>query len=218
MTPEQMTALLREVHMVTAPSWYAPTAGVFAALVLAAAASYFGAYLQGRGQRKAHHETLNLIERKTEEIKAEVSGGLWLRQKRWDLRAELYAELIRLIDDLNYSGRVMRDADKLARERDTRDPAFEEYRRMYGDAKGKTLAGLRKFEKARALGEIFLPHEANSALDAMRTRWKAALQKNPSPLGVVQDWTELSAITSETLKTMIEVAKRDMLREAMEQS
>ncbi len=217
MTPEQMTALLRELHTVTAPGWYALAAGAFVALVLAAAGGYFAAYLQARGQRKAHSETLNLIERKTEEIKAEVSGGLWLRQKRWDLRGELYADLIRLIDDLGYSGRVMKDADELARARDTSDPAFEEYRRIYDDARTRTLDGLRMFEKGRALGEIFLPSEATVVLDAMRNKWKTALQKHPSPLGIVQEWTDLSMITDKTLTAMIEIAKRDMLSGSMEQ-
>jgi hypothetical protein len=72
--------------------------GSFLAAVLGAwVASFFGK----RGETAAIARDLETIKRNlaqttavTEEIKADISGALWLKHKRWDVKWECYAELV----------------------------------------------------------------------------------------------------------------------------
>jgi hypothetical protein len=75
---------------------------VGAVLVVASSAlgGYWGAYAKKKGENMATHEDIgNLVEqvqavtKATEEIKSEISGGLWDRQKRWELRRDALFEL-----------------------------------------------------------------------------------------------------------------------------
>lgn len=89
---------------------------VGAVLVVASSAlgGYWGAYAKKKGENTATHEDIgNLLEqvqavtKATEEIKSEISGGLWDRQKLWELRRDTIFELTKRLGLLKDSLTVL---------------------------------------------------------------------------------------------------------------
>jgi hypothetical protein len=60
-----------------------------------------GEYLKKRAENLATREDIEDLTRKVEVIKAEISEGVWNRQKRWELKREVLLEAIKRIADLN---------------------------------------------------------------------------------------------------------------------
>ena len=69
-------------------------------VILAGVAAYLGAYLREKGKNLATREDIDRLTHTTEEIKAKISGDLWLDQNRWTFRAEIYKELLESLGDL----------------------------------------------------------------------------------------------------------------------
>jgi hypothetical protein len=66
--------------------------------------AYYGAYWKKKGEQAATHEDLeNLVKevqavtKTTEEIKSEISGGLWDRQKQWELKRDVMFEAAKTV-------------------------------------------------------------------------------------------------------------------------
>jgi hypothetical protein len=79
---------------------------VGAVLVVASSAigGYWGAYAKKKGENTATREDIGAlvdqvkaVTKATEEIKTEISGGLWDRQKRWEIKREVLFELVRRV-------------------------------------------------------------------------------------------------------------------------
>src|SRR5579862_6089801 len=73
--------------------------GVLAAAFLG---SWLGAYMKKKGENFATREDLQgvveevrAVTRTAEEIKSEIAGGLWERQKRWELRREVFFDVLK---------------------------------------------------------------------------------------------------------------------------
>jgi hypothetical protein len=75
--------------------------GLFVIAVAGAVGAYFGSYLREKGKNWATHEDVDRIVRTTEDIKAEISGDLWVKQRRWDAKWECYAELATNLGELH---------------------------------------------------------------------------------------------------------------------
>jgi hypothetical protein len=68
-------------------------------LISAGVGAYLGAYLNEKGKNFARREDIDRITaevqavtRTTEKIKADISGGLWDRQKQWEMKKEVLFE------------------------------------------------------------------------------------------------------------------------------
>jgi len=79
-----------------------PLATWIGSLVLSTVGAAIGAYFTTRAKNLATHDDLDkLVEqvqavtRETEAIKAEITGGLWDRQKRWEVRRDILLEFMR---------------------------------------------------------------------------------------------------------------------------
>jgi hypothetical protein len=76
-------------------------------LVSAFIGSYLGSYLKKKGENRAIHEDIgNLVEqvsavtKATKEIETKISSDVWDRQKRWELKREVFFEATRKLADV----------------------------------------------------------------------------------------------------------------------
>jgi hypothetical protein len=76
-----------------------PWVSALVPLISAGVGAYLGAYLNEKGKNFARREDMDKITaevqavtRTTEAIKADISGGLWDRQKQWEMKKEVLFE------------------------------------------------------------------------------------------------------------------------------
>jgi hypothetical protein len=75
-------------------SYISPFTMFVVSLAGAGIGAYVGAYLREKGKNLATKEDLDRIVRRTENIKAEISGDLWEKQNRWTFRRDTYVNLL----------------------------------------------------------------------------------------------------------------------------
>ena len=69
---------------------------------------YFSAYSTKKGENLATHEDIDklldqvkAVTEATKKIEAEISGGLWDKQKRWEMKREVLFEATRKISEID---------------------------------------------------------------------------------------------------------------------
>jgi hypothetical protein len=87
-----------------------PIATFVFTLVGAFIGAYFGAYLKKKGENLATHEDIDklivqvaAVTTTTKEIEAKISGEVWDRQKRWELKREVLFEATRRLAEVDDS-------------------------------------------------------------------------------------------------------------------
>jgi hypothetical protein len=206
---EALPAAIRDVL----PAWYVPAIALLLIALVAGLAAYGGSYLQAKGHRRAIEETLDEIERRAEEMKAEVSGGLWLRQKRWNLRRQLYSQLLTALDEVDYALGIMVVADQQARIRaEVQDEAgFNEYRASVAAAQRRTTKAFRKVANAKALAGVLLPPDAIDILEGLENEWHAAEGKGAGPRGLGEMWSLLALSADRARRRLTDIARKDLV-------
>lgn len=184
-------------------------ATLFGVALVAGVGAYFGTYLREKGKNLATKEDIQVLTRKTEEIRTELSGGLWLEQRRWDMKRELYSVLLEGFDDLDYNLAVMAGARKdaataTAAGDQSRSVQFDE---LYETAREQAKIATRSIRRARAVGALFLSEPAQSALTDMVTSWTSALES----LGdLVAARKQLKKVLAEVEKGIAEAGTADL--------
>lgn len=87
-----------EVHY-RAMTWSAIIASWAVAILVGVLGGYLAGYVRKKGENRAMHEDIDRVVRKTEEIKAEITGGVWDRQKRWELKREVLFRAAKTVAD-----------------------------------------------------------------------------------------------------------------------
>jgi len=104
---------------------------------VAGVGAWFGSYLREKARNYATREDIQQLTSLTESVKSEISGKLWLDQKRWDLRRDFYWQLLGVLSELNvmmqrYRGLLpervtdLREVDQLMEEAKSTTPGFVE--------------------------------------------------------------------------------------------
>lgn len=187
-------------------------------LISAGVGAYFGAYLREKGKNLATSEDIaKIVEqlqrttKATEEVKATISNDLWLRQKRWDLRRDVYAQLLEALESLAQSLYIMTGADAEAKARaevrDVEGTTFHKER--YETARERALEALRNARRAQALGGVFLPAEARAVVENLASAWNRALEQ--SSRGAVGAFSELSRIIDRNQKALTTAARIELM-------
>lgn len=195
--------------------------GLILVFVMAAAGAYFGSYLRKKGENLATREDIDKmvdqVERTTkasEEVKAAISNDLWLKQKRWDLRRDVYAQLLEAFEALSQSLSIMAGADNAARMRfevrDVEGGTFHKQR--YEMARERAVEALRNARRAHALGGVFLTSEVRTIVEDLASAWNKALEV--SSRGAVGAFSELSEIIGRAQTSLVAAARIDLMEGA----
>jgi hypothetical protein len=187
-------------------------------LISAGVGAYSGSFLTEKGKNRAMRadiaKIVEQVQRTTkaaEEVRAAISDDLWLRQRRWDLRRDVYAQLLEALESLAQSLSIMTGADAAARTRaevrDIEGATFHKQR--YEMARERALEALRNARRAHALGGMFLPIEARAVVEDLAAAWNTALEE--SSRGAVGAFSELSKIIDRNQKALTSIARMDLM-------
>lgn len=131
-------------------------ATLFVVGLIAGVGAYFGSYLREKGKNLATHED-------TEDIKAEITGGLWERQTRWAFKRDLYVAILEGLQEAWVAYRRMETLLKQALPTDDSDALIK---RLNDEMKDEFAAARSKLQKAVAVARIFLTADAITAINA----------------------------------------------------
>jgi hypothetical protein len=138
-------------------------------------------YSKKKGENLATHEDIDklvnqvrLVTKTTEDIKAEISSGLWDRQRRWDMKREVLFEAARRLADiddalLSYSIALKEDHKK-QQEWNSRTPSPEEtlsWLQLKHDRLTRWSQSSTGFDETRAFVAIVCTAEAKKAFDEL---------------------------------------------------
>ena len=141
--------------------------------LIAGVGAYFGSYLREKGKNLATKEDVDRIVRKTEDIKAEVTGELWERQNRWTFKKELY---IRLLDDLGEAASAVRQLRFL--DERLKDPAHQhlvaETTRFMDEYFVKLKTAMGGIRHAAFIAPLVCTEATDQALGSLETGWLKA--------------------------------------------
>ncbi len=149
--------------------------------IFGGAGAYIGSYLREKGKNLATKEDIAKLTRETEAIKSEISKTRWLDQKRWDLRRDVYWNLLEQLGELAVIAESMSDQLRFQ----YKDLEQEKMTELLDEAKTIGL-GFVKFD---AIGRTVLPESVVKALDSLE---KSARKIKIEGLGrVVQYYDDL---------------------------
>lgn len=201
--------------------WRLQLATVVITLVAAGIGAYLGAFLSEKGKNRAIREDLDKIvyqmQRTTqaaEDVKAAIANVLWLKQKRWDLRRDVYTQLLEALETLEQSTHIMTGADKATKAcaeiQDAVGAAF--HRNRYDIARERAVEALRNARRARALGGVFLSPEARQIVEELGSTWNTALET--SSQGAVGAYPDLSKIIGRAQSALTNAARIELMEKA----
>jgi hypothetical protein len=175
--------------------------GSFLAVALAAAA---GAYFGKRGETAAVKRDLETIKeslrqttKATEEIKADISGALWLKQKRLDLKWQCYADIVRGLGEVH----------TLISELMTLEAGGPDHAGQIEDKRKALDEALMKSRQSGSIARIAVAPSVRTVLTRFGDQWNAAT--TPLQRGIVARWGWL---------VVTDIARNDLFGEAREMS
>lgn len=172
MTPEEIKAVVEA----TTPWWF-----YIFAFVCAFAGSYFGAYAKKRAELKAIQDDFdNLLSQvretteSTEQIKVDISRVSWVDQQRWQLKRELYMELLEALYSEKEAVFKLHDEENKGipeglELRSLRDKFIEKNR-------SQSLVAIERISKVRGVAGVLLTNDAQKALDELAVSWYKSVE------------------------------------------
>ncbi len=210
MTADQVRALVLEVLGGWVGGWKLLLIVAGITIIAAAIGAYAGAYFGEAGKNAALKRDIQGLTKTTEAIKTELSGGLWLDQRRWDLKRELYVALLEGLDSLDYALLVMigsfNDAEQAEAANDQN--ARQRFDKLYGAARERAIPALISVRRARTIGRVFLSRDAQAALTTMAASWTSGLRS--SSKGLIGAKTDLAETLSRATEAIVQAAKADL--------
>jgi hypothetical protein len=147
--------------------------------VLAGAGAYLGSYLREKGKNLATREDVDRLVRATEEIKAEIAGGLWLEQNQWSFRAETYKQLLESLGDLLSALKQMMYSAEWRPKIQDRPKALAFLNDLDAEYIQKAGVAFERLIRAWSVATVWLPVPATRALEDLRIAWATAQSGGP---------------------------------------
>lgn len=206
MTPNEVKLVLLEVLgggvFLNTFAFVIFVCGSFVAVALAAgAAAFFGK----RGETAAMKRDIGTIKTMlaqttavTEEIKAKVSGELWLGQKRWERKWECYVEMVRSLGEIH----------TLIGESLALDPNNPDYANQRDERTRGVTEAFQKFRQFGSIARIAIGPNARTVLTRLGDEWNKSLGA-AEHLGRVARWGWL---------VITDIARADLFGETREMS
>ncbi|MEW8073663.1 MAG: hypothetical protein AB2826_24910 [Candidatus Thiodiazotropha sp.] len=155
------------------------------AFIVAFAGSYIGAYAKRKGENLATKEDykglLSQVRKTTETtetIKADISKVSWVDQQRWQLKRELYMELLSAL----YSEKEA--LFKLNDEEDRPSPTEPELIKLRTQFieknQAQSLSAIERISKVRGVAGVLLTDESQKALDELALSWYESIDGKSS--------------------------------------
>lgn len=181
MSPSELELLLRRLlgeGLQLHPTVYLVIA--LTSLLSSGVAAFMGAYLKTRGENLATKSDFDSLlvqlkqqTREVEEIKSEISQTGWIQQRRWDLKRELYAQLLVVLEELREKGRWLFESMGDPYPYASRTPEYNESLQRFA-AHMHERGTLDRFLSAKALAGIFLAPDAVTALENLSHEYEIA--------------------------------------------
>ncbi len=222
MSPAELELLLRKLlgeGIQLQPASYLLL--VVISLMAAAAGAFMGAYLKRRAENlatKADFDSLltQLREqtREVEEIKSEIASAGWVHQRRWDLKRELYWQLLEVLEELKQKGRWL-----LHVVGDSWSPSQEANRYVETFAKDMRERGtVEKLLASKAVAGIILADLAVAAIDQLSVEYNTGIEQilsttYPTDLAYFarERLPGLLRATEETYSMVLSASQQDLL-------
>src|SRR5712691_5783888 len=174
-------------------------------VVAGAFGAFAGAFWGKRGETAAMRRDLNTIKENlrqttaaTEEIKADISGTLWLKQRRWDRKWDCYVEIVKNLGEVHT---LIREA--LALNRD--DP---HYAREFEDRVKRWNEGVLNARQFGSIARIAVAPNVRTVLTRFGNKWNKA-RADVMQQGIVARWGWL---------VITDIARNDLYGDAREMS
>ena len=172
--------------------------------------AYFGSYMKRKAENLATKEDFNdlLVQvrrttEETEKIKAEISRVSWVDQQRWNLKRELYLELL----DSIYSEReaLFKLDDEQARPLPTENEVLVLREKFIVDNREQSLAAIKRISKVRGIAGVLLTDEAQQALDELALAWHQTIDGDPKNF-----YTDRRNAADKAYKVVLASATKDL--------
>jgi hypothetical protein len=150
---------------------------IFVAVVLsgvaALIASYLGSYLQTKGTHRALREDLKTLTEKVaattraaEEIKTRFGQSAWVEQRRWELKRELYTDLLRSVYKMQHLKDRIKDI-YISENSFGRGEHFEELKARRKGLEAEVMPLWDEMSRVRGIGELVFSAKTISVLDEL---------------------------------------------------
>lgn len=169
MSAEQIEIIIRSALSSAAPQYI--LLAVVLSGIAALIAAYLGSYFQTKGTHKAIREDLKTLTEKVaattkaaEEIKARIGQSTWVEQRRWELKRDLYTDLLKSIyRALNVTSTVF----DLYIAEDGIEPGEwkEKVRKRRANLESELQPLWDEIARVRGIGELLFSPETIAALD-----------------------------------------------------
>lgn len=163
-------------------------------------------YLGEKAKNLATRKDIDRVVRKTEDIKAEITGELWEKQNRWTFKRDLY---IRLLENLGAAHRALDhlyDAETIYRVAEE----SESRKKWRADEQAKLAESLETVHRTSAVASVVLNADALTALAKLESR----LAKAPDAESLFDFLAEELGAVTEARDLLKTAAKTDLVLEA----
>jgi hypothetical protein len=156
-------------------------------------------YLSEKGKNLATKEDIDLIVRKTEEIKADIAGGLWVAQSRWTFQADVYKNLLESIGVTASALRQLMFIDEWRPKLEGNAEAQKLLSEMEKEYGPKAVAAFERLVRTASVAGIWLEPRAMAALEDLKRAWIKAHEGRPSPTAFAAKCMLAASVAMEAL-------------------
>ena len=208
MTHEQIKSIIDGLHIdgVWFPWW-----SYILAFISFFFAAYFGAYAKRKGENIATKEDIENIKdqlesttRLTESIKAEMAKSIWIDQKGWEFKRDLYCSLIESIQDLKYP---LAKLAEYHQDKQVFVAGLESQRlKIVNENLEACNLAIHKMRKHNSISELILTKNAHNLIETLINNWNnTGINKSK------YTYNEILEHTEKTSTEIIKIAREDIL-------